>query len=124
MNYCLFALISISICLPIAARSKPPPDITNTAKDLCIEDSSVLQRWQRQVPNVLEDIKNDPSFRNRLRLGFNRFSTRNGVNIGVEDVFIGQTRITSVESIRGLLGRKILAMVEIYITTCVLWVAM
>ena len=98
MNYCLFAfscalnIFSLLHCLPV--RSNPPPESPNTAQDLSIEDSPVLQRWQRQVPNVLEDIKNDPSFRTRLRLGYNRFSTENGVNIGVEDVFIGQGRLT------------------------------
>ena len=94
MNYCLFAIIcSINIfLLPLPVSSTP--EITNTAKDLSIEDSPVLQRWQRQVPNVLADIKNDPSFRTRWRLGYNRFSQGNGANIGIEDVFIGKTRLT------------------------------
>ncbi|WP_202807216.1 hypothetical protein [Synechocystis sp. PCC 7509] len=91
MNYCLFALISTSLCLPMAVKSAPLP---STAKDLSIENSPVFQRWQRQIPNILEDIKNDPSFRTRLRLGYNLFSTENGVNIGVEDVFIGRSRLT------------------------------
>ena len=95
MNYCLFAIIcSINIfLLPLPVSSTP--EITNTAKDLSIEDSPVLQRWQRQVPNVLADIKNDPSFRTRWRLGYNRFSQGNGANIGIEDVFIGKTRLTA-----------------------------
>jgi hypothetical protein len=96
MNYCLFAIscsINIFLLLPLPVSSTP--EITNTAKDLSIEDSPVLQRWQRQVPNVLEDIKNDPSFRTRWRLGYNRFSQGNGANIGIEDVFIGKTRLTA-----------------------------
>ena len=95
MNYCLFAIIcSINIfLLPLPVSSTP--EITNTAKDLSIEDSPVLQRWQRQVPNVLADIKNDPSFRTRWRLGYNRFSQGNGAKIGIEDVFIGKTRLTA-----------------------------
>lgn len=98
MNYCLFAfscalnILSLLHSLPV--RSNPPPENPHNAQDLNIEDSPVLQRWQRQVPNVLEDIKNDPSFRTRLRLGYNRFSDGNGVNIGVEDIFIGQSRLT------------------------------
>ena len=95
MNYCLFAIIcsiNIFLLLPLPVSSTPP--ITNAAKDLSIKDSPVLQRWQRQVPNVLEDIKNDPSFRTRWRLGYNRFSQGNGANIGIEDVFIGKTRLT------------------------------
>ena len=95
MNYCLFAIscfINIFLLLPLPVSSTPKT--TNAAKDLSIEDSPVLQRWQRQVPNVLADIKNDPSFRTRWRLGYNRFSQGNGANIGIEDVFIGKTRLT------------------------------
>lgn len=97
MSYCLFAcscFINIFLLLSLPAKSTPPPRITNEAKDLSIENSPVLQRWQRQVPNVLEDIRNDLSFRTRLRLGYNRLSTGNGVNIGVEDIFIEQSRLT------------------------------
>lgn len=62
-----------------------------------IENSPVLQRWQRQIPNVLEDIQNDPSFRTRLRFGYAQFPSSGqagGVAVGVEDVFLGQTRLT------------------------------
>jgi hypothetical protein len=62
-----------------------------------IENSPVLQRWLRQVPNVLEDIRNDPSFRTRLRLGYSHFPSTGqapGFNVGVEDVFIGRTGLT------------------------------
>lgn len=62
-----------------------------------IEGSPVLQQWLRQVPNVLADIANDPSFRTRLRLGYSQFPSTGqagGVNVGVEDVFIGRTGLT------------------------------
>jgi hypothetical protein len=60
-----------------------------------IENSPVLQRWQRQVPNVLEEIRHDPSFRTRLRLGYSHFpSTGGGFNVGVEDVFLSRTGLT------------------------------
>jgi len=96
MNYCLFAInCSINIFLLLSLPVSSTPKITNTAKDLSIENSPVLQRWQRQVPNVLENIKNDPSFRTRWRLGYSRFSHGNGANIGIEDVFIGKTRLTA-----------------------------
>ena len=98
MNNCLFAvscLFHIFLILhSLPARSTPPPENTNTAQDLSIEDSPVLQRWQRQVPNILEDINNEPSFRTRVRLGYNRFSTGNGVNVGIEDIFVEQSRLT------------------------------
>lgn len=62
-----------------------------------IEGSPVLQRWLRQVPNVLTDIANDPSFRTRVRLGYSQFPSTGqagGVNAGVEDIFISRTRLT------------------------------
>ena len=62
-----------------------------------IQSSPVLQRWLKQVPDVLADIKRDPSFRTRLRLGYVQFpSTKQagGINIGVEDVFVGRSGFT------------------------------
>jgi hypothetical protein len=59
-----------------------------------IQNSPVLRRWQNKVPNVLEDIKNDPSFRTRLRFGYSHFPGSGevgGVNLGIEDVFIGKS---------------------------------
>jgi hypothetical protein len=41
------------------------------------------------VPNVLEDIENDPSFRTRWRLGYGEDRQQGGVSLGVEDVFLG-----------------------------------
>ena len=62
-----------------------------------IENSPVLQRWLREVPNVLDEIRNDPSFRTRLRLGYSHFPSTNGAsgfNVGVEDVFLSRTGLT------------------------------
>ena len=93
----------LSICLLLAspAWSTPQPKKTPSAADLnlsqeAIEDSPVLQRWLRQVPNILEDIANDPSFRTRLRLGYTLpfAGQASGVKIGIEDVFIGRSGFT------------------------------
>ena len=62
-----------------------------------IEDSPVLQEWLKEVPNVLEEIKHDPAFATRLRLGFTWFPSTDdatGLNLGVEDIFIGRTGLT------------------------------
>lgn len=61
------------------------------------DKSPVLERWQRNIPNVLEEIKRDPSFRTRARLGLSYFpSTFDslGWNAGIEDYFIGRTGLT------------------------------
>ena len=86
---------------PISPPAPPQPNSTG-ARDLdlspeVIQGSPVLQRWLRQVPNVSKEIRNDPSFRTRLRLGYSQFpSTRQaaGVNVGVEDVFVARTGLT------------------------------
>lgn len=91
---CLYLLIAPS-------KSEPQPSHTPRASDLDlspdIEDSPVLQRWRRQVPDILEEISKDPSFRTRLRLGYSHFPSTNqaaGINLGVEDIFLRNTRFT------------------------------
>jgi hypothetical protein len=62
-----------------------------------LENSPVLQRWTEEVPDVLSEIRNDPSFRTRLRLGYSQFPSNDqasGVHVGVEDVFIGKSHLT------------------------------
>jgi len=81
---------------------QPPATPNSAAEELelspeILENSPVLQRWLEEVPNVLEDIRNDPSFRTRLRLGYSNFPSNDdasGINVGVEDVFIGRTGLT------------------------------
>lgn len=100
----LLAFLPLTIWLLVAsvpAWSAPQPKTPNAADlDLSpevIESSPVLQRWMRQVPNVLEEITSEPSFRTRLRLGYSLFPSTDvaeGVNVGVEDVFIGRTGFT------------------------------
>lgn len=61
-----------------------------------IESSPVLRRWLDEVPDVLQDIEDDPSFKTRLRLGFSEFPSgeSGGFNVGVEDVFIGKSGLS------------------------------
>lgn len=55
-----------------------------------IQNSPVLQRWQKQMPNVAEEIQTDPSFRTRFRVGY-----ASGLKIGVEDLRIDRTNFTA-----------------------------
>jgi hypothetical protein len=51
----------------------------------------------KKVPNVLEDINRDPSFRTRVRLGYSYFPSsngRSGWNVGLEDLFIQRSGLT------------------------------
>lgn len=62
-----------------------------------IDNSPVLQRWLRSLPNVWHEIKNDPSFKTRVRLGYSHFPSsdgKGGWNVGVEDIFIKRSHFT------------------------------
>ncbi|MDY6783239.1 MAG: hypothetical protein SW833_11970 [Cyanobacteriota bacterium] len=62
-----------------------------------IENSPVLQRWNEEIPDVLAEIRNDPAFRTRVRLGYAHFPStdhKGGFNAGVEDIFLGRTGLT------------------------------
>lgn len=77
----------------------PSPANSQSSRELdlspeIIKGSPVLQRWLRRVPNVLEDIVNEPGFRTRLRLGYSQFPSTAGWNVGVEDLFIGRSGLT------------------------------
>ncbi len=91
------------------ATPKPAAQELDLSPEI-IENSPVLQRWLRQVPNVLEEIRNDPSFRTRLRVGYSQFPSTGqaaGFNVGVEDVFIGRTGLTvSGDYQRSFNGRR------------------
>lgn len=78
------------------ATPKTPAQELDLSPEI-IEGSPVLQRWLREVPNVLEEIRNEPSFRTRLRLGYSQFPSTGqaaGFNVGVEDIFISRTGLT------------------------------
>ena len=62
-----------------------------------VDSSPVLQDWLQVTPDVLDAIRNEPSFPARLQLGYALFpSSRDerGLAIGVEDVFIGDLPLT------------------------------
>jgi hypothetical protein len=62
-----------------------------------IESSPVLQRWLEAIPDVATDIKHDPAFRTRIRLGYAHFPSNDhtgGLYVGVQDIFIGRTPLT------------------------------
>lgn len=66
-------------------------EIENNELDInpeIIENSPVLQRWMLKIPNVLQDINNEPSFRTRLRFGYSQFDGNDGMKFGFEDIFI------------------------------------
>jgi hypothetical protein len=83
--------VEIPIEIPVEVPAQIPGEIAAENPENPVpewENSPVFQRWQQQIPNVLADIENDPSFRTRWRLGYGESNHRGGLNVGVEDIFL------------------------------------
>jgi len=77
--------------------------LTPTVRDpleidpIILENSPLLQRWLEDIPDVLAEIRRDPAFRTRVRLGIVDFPSTEeglGLSLGVEDLFLGTTPLT------------------------------
>lgn len=96
-------VLDFTLALPVMAESEfeLPPATAIESLDLppeIIKNSPVLQRWLKDIPNVMQEIKNDPSFKTRLKLGYAEFPSaqhRGGINVAIEDVFLGETGLTA-----------------------------
>lgn len=79
------------------AEATPSPAERLNLDPAIIDHSPVLQRWLQEIPDVRSDIRHDPSFRTRLRVGYSQFPSTDqaaGFHVGVEDVFVGETGVT------------------------------
>lgn len=62
-----------------------------------IQGSPVLQKWLKGIPDVLEDIKTDPSFRTRVKVGYSVYPSAGqsgGIHAAVDDVFFGRSGLS------------------------------
>lgn len=74
---------------------------------IILEESPVLQRWLDEVPDLAEDIRHDPSFRPRLRVGYAQWLSdpdASGFYLGVEDVLIQPRGLTLSADYQGSFG--------------------
>lgn len=90
------------LLLTFAAQAQPVPPVAPPDNPLDLpsdgmDNSPVLRRWQENVPDVLSEIRNDPAFRSRIRLGYTEFPSTDeaaGFVVGVEDVIVGRSHLT------------------------------
>ena len=85
----LGAIASLLFHGPLTAQTLTPEQLD--LPEETIEDSPLIQRWSETVPDVLEEIRHDPSFSTRWRVGFGSYpsnSARSGISLGVEDLFL------------------------------------
>ncbi|MDR9402165.1 MAG: hypothetical protein RI580_01880 [Halothece sp. Uz-M2-17] len=61
-----------------------------------VDQSPVLQRWGSEIPNVLEEIRSDPSFDTRLKVGYVQYPSSDDISgwmIGINDIFLGKSGV-------------------------------
>ena len=78
---------------PLESMARDPLEID----PVILENSPLLQRWLEEIPDVAAEIRRDPAFRTRVRLGIVDFpSTADGLglSLGVEDLFLGANPLT------------------------------
>lgn len=93
----LVSLASLTVAQEAETNRADPLDNDWDLPENVIQESPTLQRWLQEVPDILKDIKRDPSFQTRLRFGFTTFPSNDGAagfNLGVEDIFIDRTGLT------------------------------
>lgn len=62
-----------------------------------IQQSPTLQHWQQGIPDILWEIDHDRAFYTHIRLGYLQSPSENntsGIEIGIDDIFIGTTGLT------------------------------
>ncbi|EKV01077.1 hypothetical protein Lepto7375DRAFT_3218 [Leptolyngbya sp. PCC 7375] len=98
----LFApvIIGCFISIPVALAEPTINEQIESEFELepgTVDSSPVLQEWLQGTPDVLSNIRNQPSFPSRLQLSYALFPSsqdERGLSIGVEDVFVGDLPLT------------------------------
>jgi hypothetical protein len=91
----IFSSLWISAIADIAharPEQKSPEDLEIDRQ--IINSSPVLRRWLNNPPDLLEDIYHTPSFEPKLQIGMTSRNHSLGLEVGVEDVFVGRTPLT------------------------------
>lgn len=94
MLFCIFPLI---ILAPAKGNDFSEKGQEFNLSPEIIENSPVLQRWLQQIPDIKDDIKNKPSFRTRIRVGYSQFPSNHqagGISLGIEDFWVGNSNFT------------------------------
>ena len=82
-------------------QPQPPPPSNNNSIDISpeiINGSPVLQKWMKGIPDVMNDIKTDPSFRTRVKVGYSQYPSTGktgGFHAAVDDVFFGSSGLSA-----------------------------
>ncbi len=79
------------------SQTQPLPNNSIDLSPELINGSPVLQKWLKGIPDVLDDIKNAPSFRTRVKVGYSQYPSTGqsgGFNLAVDDIFLGRSGLS------------------------------
>lgn len=82
---------------PTLPGTQPAPDSIDLSPEL-LNGSPVLQKWLKGIPNVMDDINNDPSFRTRVKIGYSQYPSTGqsgGFHLAIDDVFLGRSGLSA-----------------------------
>jgi hypothetical protein len=85
---------------PTQPETQPSPTIDRPLdiSPETINGSPVLQKWLKGIPDVMNDINTDPSFRTRVKVGYSQYPSAGqsgGVHVAVDDVFFGRSGLSA-----------------------------
>lgn len=98
----------VASCLGLVLPGQAKPQSLDLTPEI-LQDSPVLQRWLKEVPDLQQEMAQDPSFRTRWRFGYNYLPSAgdpSGLGVGVEDLFLGQFPITLSGDYHSNLSRR------------------
>jgi hypothetical protein len=85
---------------PTRAETQPATG-NNNSIDIApeiIKGSPVLQKWLKGIPDVQNEIKTEPSFRTRVKVGYSQYPSANqagGFHAAIDDIFFGRSGLSA-----------------------------
>ena len=85
---------------PAPANPQPAAGTNNSIEIApeIIKGSPVLQKWLKGIPDVQNDIRTEPSFRTRVKVGYSQYPSANqagGFHAAVDDIFFGRSGLSA-----------------------------
>jgi hypothetical protein len=84
-----------------APTETQPTTGTNNSIDIAPEilnGSPVLQKWLKGIPDIGTEIKTEPSFRTRVKVGYSQYPSANqagGFHAAIDDIFFGRSGLSA-----------------------------
>jgi hypothetical protein len=85
---------------PTQPETQPVPGNNNSIEIApeILKGSPVLQKWLKGIPDVQNDIRTEPSFRTRVKVGYSQYPSANqagGFHAAVDDIFFGRSGLSA-----------------------------